>query len=228
MSTSSHNPELQPSTPPPRNEPIQPDAPDFVETPDAPEAPAGHEPIPPWLFLICGVALFLAGSSFTGWHPGLYDSGPGAPIVASTGPSTTVSAPLDPMQLGKQVYQGNCANCHQGTGAGQPGSYPPLAGSEYVNGDVNELYAIMLHGLQGPLTVEGGSYGTQQMPGWGTALSDEKIAAVMTYIRGSWGNTSAAVATADVTAARAKFASHADAYTAAELKAIAPAAAPAK
>lgn len=224
MSTS-HNPELQPPTPPPRNESIQPDAPDFVETPDVPETTAGHEPIPIWLFLVCGVALFLAGSSFTGWHPGLYDSGPGAPIVASTGPSTTVAAPLDPMALGKQVYSANCANCHQGTGAGQPGSYPPLGGSEYVNGDVNELYAIMLHGLQGPLTVEGGSYGTQQMPGWGTALSDEKIAAVMTYIRGSWGNKSAPVKPADVTAARAKDASHSDAYTADELKKLA---APAK
>jgi len=224
MSTSSHNPELQPPVPPAKNEPIQPDAPDFVETSDVPEEiPAGHEPIPIWLFLICGVALFLAGSSFTGWHPGLYDSGPGAPIVASTGPSTEASAPLDPMALGKQIYSGNCANCHQGTGAGQPGSYPPLAGSEYVLGDPNVLYGIMLHGLQGPLTVEGGSYGTQQMPGWGTALSDEKIAAVMTYIRGSWGNKAAPVKAADVTAARAKDASHADAYTMPELKTLAPA-----
>jgi mono/diheme cytochrome c family protein len=220
MSTSSHNPELQPSTPPAKNEPIQPDAPDFVETPDIPEPSAEHEPIPVWLFVICGVALFLAGSSFTGWHPGLYDSGPGAPIVASSGTGPAVSAPLDPMQLGKQVYGANCANCHQGTGAGQPGSYPPLAGSEYVLGDTTALYAIMLHGLQGPLTVEGGSYGSQQMPGWGTALTDEKIAAVMTYIRGSWGNTATAVKAADVSTARGKFASHSDAYTAPELKTL--------
>ncbi len=220
MSKQSHNPELQPPTPQPKNTAIQPEASDFAETPDNPASPTGHEPFPMWLFIVCGVALFLAGSSFTGWHPGLYDSGPGAAIVASTGPSTTVSAPLDPMALGKQVYGANCANCHQGSGAGQPGSYPPLGASEYVNGDVNELYAIMLHGLQGPLTVAGGSYGSQQMPGWSTALSDEKIAAVMTYIPASWGNKASAVKPADVTAARAKFASHADAYTAPELKSI--------
>jgi mono/diheme cytochrome c family protein len=222
MSKQTQNPELQPPPPPAKNEPIQPGAPDFVERPDFPASPAGHQTIPGWLFLACGVMLFLAGSSFTGIRPGLYDSGPGAAVVASSGPSTTAAAPLDPMALGKQVYGANCANCHQSSGEGQPGSYPPLAGSEYVNGDVNELYAIMLHGLQGPLTVKGGAYGSMQMPGWSTSLNDDKIAGVMTYIRASWGNTSPAVKTEDVSAARAKFASHADAYTAPELQKIAP------
>ena len=217
----SQNPELKPPAPPAHNATVQPGAADFVETPESDPLPgAEREPIPAWLYIVCGAALFLAGSSFTGFHAGLYDSGPGAPIVASTGPSTVAAAPLDPMALGKQVYGGNCANCHQATGEGQPGSYPPLGGSEWVNGNVNELYAIMLHGLQGPLTVKGGAFGSQQMPGWSTTLNDEKIAAVMTYIRGSWGNTSPPVKTEDVSAARGKFASHADAYTQPELEKI--------
>ena len=208
-----HNPQIQPPERR-RNDSVQPGTPDFVEHPDIDAVPVtDQDRVPVWLYLVCGAALFLAGSSFVGFPgPGQYDQGPGAPIVASSGPAAA-AAPLDPMALGKQIYNGDCANCHQADGAGQPGSYPPLAGSEWVNGDKAELYAIMLHGLQGPLTVKGGSYGSQQMPGWATVLNDDKIAEVMTYIRASWGNTGDAAKSADVAAARAKLAAQADAYT---------------
>jgi mono/diheme cytochrome c family protein len=218
---STQNPQLQPDPPRPKNSTVQPGAPDFVEQPEIDPAPASdHEPLPIWLYLICGFALFLAGSSFTGFGASLYDQGPGAPIVA-TGGAEEAAKPLDPLALGKQVYGGNCANCHQATGEGQPGSYPPLSGSEWVLGDKSALFAIMLHGLQGPLTVKGGSFGTQQMPGWSTVLTDDKIAAVMTYIRGSWGNTADAVTPAEVTAARATY-TQSDAYTEPALMKIAP------
>ena len=211
---STQNPQVHPPEPPPKNATVQPDAPDFIEIPDVPVAPGmDKEPLPVWLYLICGFALFLAGSSFTGFSEhDPYDEGPGAPIeesAAAAGPA----AVLSPMDMGKAVYSGNCANCHQASGAGQPGSYPPLGGSEYVNGDVTTLSIIMLHGLQGPVTVAGGDYGTQQMPGWATVLNDEKLAAVMTYIRASWGNTSSPVTPEEVSATRAKFADHPDAYT---------------
>ncbi len=221
MSTT-QNPELQPIDPPRKHSTVQPESPDFVETPDIDPAPASErESFPIWLYLVCGFALFLAGSSFSGFGgAGHYDQGPGAPIVASSGPAEAAK-PLDPMALGKQIYGGNCANCHQGTGEGQPGSYPPLAGSEWVLGDKSALFAIMLHGLQGPLTVKGGSYGSQQMPGWATNLTDDKIAAVMTYIRASWGNTGDAVKPDEVAAARTKF-SQSDAYTEPALLKIAP------
>jgi mono/diheme cytochrome c family protein len=221
---STQNPQVHPPAPPAKNATVQPDAPDFIEIPDVPVAPGmDKEPLPVWLYLVCGVALFLAGSSFTGFGEyGTYDSGPGAPIVASGG-TTGPAVVLDPMAVGKQVYGGNCANCHQASGEGQPGSYPPLAGSEWVLGDKAALYAIMLHGLQGPLTVKGGEFGSQQMPGWSTTLNDEKIADVMTYIRASWGNTADAVKPEEVTAARAKFAAKGDsAYTEPELIKISP------
>jgi mono/diheme cytochrome c family protein len=214
MSTT-QNPRVDPPAPPPINATVQPGAPDFVEVPDAEPTPATeHESLPWWLYLICGFALFLAGSSFTGFEGmELYDQGPGAAMLAENSGPAAPAAPLSQMDIGKQVYDGNCANCHQASGAGQPGSYPPLGGSEYVNGDPTALSAIMLHGLQGPVTVEGGAYGSQQMPGWATVLNDEKIAGVMTYIRASWGNKADAVKPADVSAARAKFASQSDAYT---------------
>jgi len=224
MIKTDQNPHLQPAHPPAKNATVQPGAPDFIEEPEVPvTAPGDHEPFPWWLYVVCGVALFLAGSSFTGFvGTGHFDQGPGAPLVAeNSGPQ--VIQQLDPMELGKAIYGGNCANCHQASGAGQPGSYPPLVGSEWVNGNTTDLFAIMLHGLQGPVTVAGGSFGTQQMPGWGTSLSDEKIAAVMTYVRASWGNTAGAVKPEEVTAARAKFASQGDnAYTQDQLLKIDP------
>jgi len=214
------NPQLQPSEPPHWNSTLQPDAPDFVETPDVDPTPLSeHEPLPVWLYVVCGFALFMAGSSFAGFGaPGLFDQGPDAAIVATSAVSGLSSAPLDPMDMGKQVYSGNCANCHQASGEGQPGSYPPLGGSEFVLGDKTTLACIMLHGLQGPVTVKGGEYGSQQMPGWATVLNDAKIAAVMTYIRASWGNKGDAVKPDEISAARAQSADHSDAYTKDTLK----------
>lgn len=218
------NPEIKAEPHPLAHEAIQPGAPDFVETPEVTALPQPHEPLPIWLYVICGFALFLAGSSFAGFETfgqGLYDQGPGAPLASSKG-QQTAAAVEDPMALGKKVYNGNCANCHQATGEGQPGKYPPMGGSEWVVGSKERLAAIILHGLNGPVTVRGSSYGTDQMAAWGGVLSDKKIADVMTYIRGSWGNTASAVKPEEVAAARTKFTSQAVPYCEADLLKIAP------
>ena len=220
---STHNPELPPPHHVPPNEAIQPNAPDFVETPDMTPGLGEHEPLPVWLYFVCGVALFLAGSSFTGFSTfglGVMDQGPGSPTVstASAGPA----AEETPLSQGKKVYGSNCANCHQSTGEGQPGSYPPLGGSEWVIGNKERLAAILLHGVAGPITVRGASYGTQVMPAWASALTDEKIADVMTYMRATWGNTANAATPEEVGAARAKFASQSAPWSEAELTKMAP------
>jgi mono/diheme cytochrome c family protein len=222
---SHQNPQIESPPTPSGNDAIQPKAPDFVETPEvAPLAPE-HEPLPLWLYLVCGVALFLAGSSFTGFEmfgSGLLDQGPGGPGPASAS-SLAVQAPATPMDLGKKIYGQNCANCHQASGMGQPGSYPPLAGSEWVLGSKERLAAILLKGLQGPLTVEGSSaYGSQAMPAQESVLTPEKIADLMTYLRGSWGNTAGPVTADEVDAAKTKFASQTAAYCQADLLKIAP------
>jgi len=220
---SSHNPELQPPEQPHGNSAIQPDSPDFVETPDPLLSLDKREKFPIWLYLICGFALFMAGSSFTGFSNfgmGLYDQGQGGPAIA--GASQEVLAPPTPLAMGKKVYDGNCASCHQSTGEGQPGKYPPMANSEWVIGSKDRLAAIILHGLAGPVTVRGGSYGTEQMVAWGGVLTSDQIANVMTYLRGSWGNTAGPVTSAEVDAAKAKFASQSTAYCEADLLKIAP------
>lgn len=93
---------------------------------------------------------------------------------------------------GAAVYAARCAACHQANGAGLPGAFPPLAGSEWVTGKGSTLAAIVLHGIGGPLTVKGQHY-DGAMPAFQQQLQDSEIAAVLTYIRGQWGNAGAAL-----------------------------------
>jgi len=221
---SKQNPHVESPHEPSGDDAIQPTAPDFVEMPEVPPLSLKHEPMPVWIYLVCGFVLFLAGSSFTGFGifgTDMLDQGPGGP-AAPSGSQLMAQAPTSPMDLGKAVYGGNCANCHQASGVGQPGSYPPLAGSEFVNGSKERLAAILLKGLQGPLTVSGGSYGTQVMPAQESVLAPEKLANLMTYLRASWGNKADAVSVDDVNAAKTKFASRTDAWTEADLLKVAP------
>ena len=87
---------------------------------------------------------------------------------------------------GKQIYQAKCLACHQGGGQGIAGVFPPLAASEWVTGDEVVLTHILLHGVGGELQVKGVAY-NGAMPAW-NALSDDELAAVMSYIRSDWGN----------------------------------------
>ena len=98
-----------------------------------------------------------------------------------------------------------CAVCHQATGLGMPGAFPPLAGSEYVNGTPDKHIAIVLHGLSGPVTVKGTQFNSMMAP-LGT-MSDDDIAAAINYERSSWGNNGVHVTAAQVAAVRAKTAS---------------------
>ncbi len=87
---------------------------------------------------------------------------------------------------GKQIFIGKCSACHQASGLGLAGVFPPLEDSEWVKGDPVLLTNILLHGVQGELEVKGVIY-KGQMPSW-NSLSDEEIAAVTSYIRTAWGN----------------------------------------
>lgn len=116
-------------------------------------------------------------------------------------------------------YAEVCAVCHQATGLGLDGAFPPLAGSEWLTGRADIPIAIVLHGLQGPITVKGKPYNSAMMA-WGAAMTDDDIAGTLTYARSQWGNRAAAVTTAQVRAARARFASRTTPWTAAELKAL--------
>ncbi|HRQ87299.1 MAG TPA: cytochrome c [Bacteroidia bacterium] len=125
------------------------------------------------------------------------------------------------MGEGKGVYN-NCIACHQASGLGIPGQFPPLVGSEWVDGGTSRLGAILLHGINGPFKVGGQTY-NQLMPAWNT-LSDEKIAQVLTYVRRTFGTLSegedGVVTTEMIKAAREEFSAHEAPFAEAELLAI--------
>jgi len=87
---------------------------------------------------------------------------------------------------GKAVYARQCSACHQATGAGVPKTFPPLAGNADLFIDKLFPVYVVLHGLEGPVTVKGDSY-SGVMPPF-DHLSDVEIAAVVAYVRSSWGN----------------------------------------
>jgi nitrite reductase (NO-forming)/hydroxylamine reductase len=106
------------------------------------------------------------------------------------------------MEQGKAVYLANCAACHQPDGKGLKGAFPPLAGSDYLQGDRKQVMAAALFGLSGPITVNGEDY-NGVMPSLGH-LSDADLAAALTFVWGSWGNSGAAVSVEEVAALRAE------------------------
>ena len=128
--------------------------------------------------------------------------------TAFSGPA----APTDPMLLGKEVFSA-CSQCHQADGKGVAGTYPPLAATEFVTGDERRLAAILVNGMNGPLIVNGSTY-SGEMPSWRGYFNDEELAAVMTYIRNSWGNKAAAVPKDSVAKVRAELAANPAAWTA--------------
>jgi mono/diheme cytochrome c family protein len=121
---------------------------------------------------------------------------------------------IDPLLLGKRIYN-NCISCHQASGEGIAGQYPPLNQSRWVTGDERILARILLNGLNGPIVVRGSTYNAQ-MPAW-KQFSDRDIAAVLTYIRSAWDNDAPPVAEETLARIRAETAGKAGAYTAAEL-----------
>lgn len=123
-------------------------------------------------------------------------------------------------RTGAQIFSTTCAACHQAQGEGTD-RYPPLAGSEWVNGSESRLVRIILHGLTGDVEVQGQVY-NGAMPAWGPSLSDAEIAAVATYIRSSFGNQALPITAATVAQARAATAARTTPFTMPELLLIKP------
>lgn len=126
-------------------------------------------------------------------------------------------------KLGKEVFEreGHCMTCHQPNGKGLPKMYPPLAKSEWVTGDTERLIKIALHGMIGEITVNGQKYGmpgTPPMTPFKDLLSkDEEMAAVLTYVRNSFGNKASKITKDMVKKVRSETASKMGFWTAEEL-----------
>lgn len=170
------------------------------------EPKEGFALMPLFLLGLMSTMIFIVSIYFVhnrgGFDPLVHD---GRFDPKTMGNSAVAAAPADPRVAGKRFYTQVCATCHQATGTGVPGVYPSLVGSEWVNGSPDRIIRIVLHGLQGPITVEGKSY-NGVMPAFaaGSAYNwnDQRISDVLTYVRSEWGNTGAAITPPEVTAIR--------------------------
>ena len=126
--------------------------------------------------------------------------GQGTPPEAAVSnvPSTESSLLLS---LGKTVYDAQCASCHGARGQGAPPNYPPLAGNQSIQmtSAVNPIRMVLNGGFPPGTAGNARPYG---MPPFAQVLSDNEVAAVVTYIRVSWGNRGAAVTARDANALR--------------------------
>jgi mono/diheme cytochrome c family protein len=144
---------------------------------------------------------------------------PAADAPATDASPPTADGPAAQLAQGETKYGQVCASCHMADGNGSPGVFPPLAGSEWVTGDPAIPIAIVLHGLQGPIDVKGTRYEGAMQP-WGM-IPDADIAAILTYVRSSFGNSASPITTEQVTAVRDAEGARV-AWTADELRAKSP------
>lgn len=169
----------------------------------------GHYRMLPLVLLFVFSGLVFYGGTYLNryaahYHADIFNENAHPTSGAPTAPK------LDPVVLGKRNYEQVCITCHQPTGQGVPGIYPPLAGSEWVNGSPERVIRIVVYGLKGPLKVEGKEFGQAAMPAFGKVpgsgynWNDERIAAVLTYVRQEWGNKGGPITAEQVAAIMAK------------------------
>ena len=192
-----------------------------------PEPKEGFKTMP--LFLLGFVSTMIFVTSIyvvhyrAGFSPMVYDER----FDPKTAAGATVKE-LTPEQVvaaGKKSFLQTCAACHQASGTGVAGVYPPLAGSEWVNGSEERVVRILLHGLTGPVEVEGKTF-NGAMPAFGKVTgggynwNEEKVSQVLTYIRQEWGNKGSPITKEQVAEILAKEKARAKPWSAAELEAI--------
>ena len=133
-----------------------------------------------------------------------------------------ILTPLLFAQDGGQLYTLYCSACHGSDGLGATGgAFPPLAESSWVDGDPDRAIKIVLNGLNGPVEVSGKTYNLE-MPPQGAMLQDDQIAAILTFVRSSWGNQAPAITSAQVKATRAANIARKTSWTAEEILKLHP------
>jgi mono/diheme cytochrome c family protein len=181
------------------------DEPNISTPPSGNESPATGSTVPMWIFSLTLVLLFVGGVYFDR-HGGWFDAQVYAPYKSADELEAyqPIAGAAAKRLQGKVIYEKNCGICHGVDGLGKPNQFPPLAGSEWVNAKGDKRLAhIPLEGLNGQIDIKGQPMAFPAgMVAIGQAMSDADLAAVLTYIRSSWGNSASEVTDDDVKAAR--------------------------
>jgi mono/diheme cytochrome c family protein len=193
---------------------------------EKPEPNAGFKTTPLFLLGFVSAMIFITSIYVVhyraGFSPTVYDQR-FDPAKAAAAAGKKELTPEQIITAGRKSFQQACAACHQTSGLGVAGVYPPLAGSELVLGKDDAIIRILLHGLNGPIVVKGNSY-NGAMPAFGKVIgggynwNEEKISQVLTYIRQEWGNAAPPVAKEKVTEILAAEKARSKPWTDAELK----------
>lgn len=149
---------------------------------------------------------------------------PGAAAGDSHGASVAPAGPVvDPAVVakGKTLYAA-CAACHQPTGKGLPGVFPPLVGSEWLAGNPERTIAVVLKGMMGPVEVAGQKYNGAMTPH--EHLSDKDISAILTYVVAGpdFGHSLPPISPEQVKETRDKFKAKAGMWSAEEILKLYP------
>ena len=178
--------------------------------------------LPMWLIGLLGLLIYW-GCNYVDARGGGYNELVYEPYLSTNQlvsflPTDETAAVL---KQGAIVYGNVCAACHQPNGGGNPAQAPPLAGSEWVLAPgVNRLLRVPMAGLSGPIKAAGKEF-NGSMPALAAQglMTDEQVAAVVSFVRNSWGNKAPLVTVEEVKKIRADILkSHPDPYTVEELQ----------
>jgi mono/diheme cytochrome c family protein len=199
------------------NAEAQPSASSMAGT--AAEPKAGSNAVPIWLIVVLCL-LGYWGMVFFDQHGGWFSSDVYVPFRSAAEVQTYQPVVGDEWRTrGKTVYENVCALCHNTDGTGKPGQAPPFVGSEWVLGSPERMIRIPLSGLTGSVTIKGQAWNLS-MPAMGAALSDEDLAATLSYIRNSWGNKASVITPEQVKTIRTAVGNRTQPWTAELLNAI--------
>jgi mono/diheme cytochrome c family protein len=156
------------------------------------EPRADISPVPVWLIVMLGALIYWCQLYLDG-HAGGFSKEVYAPYdspeaVLAANPQNEGDKTL---AMGRDVFNKTCSVCHQPNGLGKEGQFPPLVGSEWVlASSADRIVHIPLYGLSGSITVKGVQWNFV-MPPLGDNLTDQQIAAVLTFVRTKLGDNKA-------------------------------------
>jgi mono/diheme cytochrome c family protein len=191
------------------------------------EPQAGRAAVPVWLIVLLFLILYW-GMIYFDRNGGWFNEQVYAPYRSFQEVETwqPVSGASGLAQQGKLVYnKPTCVACHQADGKGTAGQFPSLVQSEWVQEpEPGRIIRAVLHGISGPFPFKGQTFDGSMVP-WKDALTDEEIAAVLTYVRQNpeWGNKAPEVKPERVKDVRAKTKDRTQPYSQEELLKVSPA-----